>query len=53
MIKYQLPQMRLNQISDHKHDMYLYRKLSTKLLVQTANKITKVMFTKTGRLDFF
>ena len=38
MIKYQLSHMRFNQISYHKHDIYLYGKLSTKLLAQVANK---------------
>ena len=53
MMKYQLPHTRFNQINDHKHDIYLYGKLSTKLLVQTTNKNTKFMFTKNGRLCFF
>ena len=39
--KYQLPHARFDQISDHKHDIYLYGKLSTKLLTQAANKNTK------------
>ena len=30
MIKYQLPHTRFDQVSDHKHDIYLYGKLSTK-----------------------
>ena len=38
---------RFDQISDHKHDIYLYEKLSTKLLVHAANKNIKFMFTKT------
>ena len=40
----------LYQISDHKHNIHLYGKLSTKLLAQTANKYNISMFTKTGRL---
>ena len=31
MIKHQLPHTRFDQISDHKHVIYLYGKLSTKL----------------------
>ena len=34
-MKYQLPHTQFNQISD-KHDIYLYGKLSTELLAQTA-----------------
>ena len=30
MIKYQHPHTQFNQISDHKHDIYLYGKLCTK-----------------------
>ena len=30
------------QISDHKHDIYFCRKLSTKLLAQSSNKVSKV-----------
>ena len=52
-IKYQLPYMRFDQIIDHKHDIYLYGMLSTKLLAQAANENTKIMFTKTGLLLFF
>ena len=46
--------MRFDQISDHKHDIYLHGKLSsnlklpTKLLAQAVNKNTKFVFTKTG-----
>ena len=29
IIKYQLPHTRFNNISDHKHDIYLYEKLPT------------------------
>ena len=36
--------MRFDQISNHKHDIYLYGKLSTKLLVQAANKNTKILY---------
>ena len=52
MIKCQLPYMQFNQISDHKHDIYLYGKLSTKLLAQAAYENTKFMFTKTGWLKY-
>ena len=38
MIKYQLIDTRFDQISDDKHDIYLYGKLLTELLVQAANK---------------
>ena len=48
-----IPYTRFDQISDHKHDISLYRKLSTKLLAQTANKNIKFMFTKTGQSLFF
>ena len=34
ILKYQLFHTRFDQISDHKHDIYLYQKLSTKLLAQ-------------------
>ena len=45
VIKYLLPHMRLNQIRDHKHGIYLPGKLSAKLLVQAAKKKnTKSMF---------
>ena len=46
MIKHQLPHMQFDQISDHKHGIYLYGKLYTKLLGQAANKNIKFMFTK-------
>ena len=46
MVKYQLPHTRVDQISDHKHDIYLYGKLLTKLLPQAANKNTNFMFMK-------
>ena len=49
MIKYQLPHKRFDQISDHKHDIYLY----VELLAQTPNKKSKFMFKKTRRLLFF
>ena len=52
MIKYQLAHARFDQISDHKHDIYLYGKLSAELLVQAATNDTKFMFTKTGHLLF-
>ena len=35
----QLSHTRIDLISDHKHEIYLNEKLSTKLLVQAANKI--------------
>ena len=53
MIKYQLPHTRFDQISDHKHDIYLHVELSTKLLAQTSNKKSKFMFKKTRGLLFF
>ena len=52
MIKCQLPDMRFVQISDHKHDIWLYGKLSTKLLAQAANKNPKCMFTTIVRSLF-
>ena len=52
MINYQLPHTRFDEISDHIHDIYLYRMLSTKLIAQAANKNTKFMFTKTLRSLF-
>ena len=52
MIKYQLPLTRFDQISDRKHGIYLYGKLSTKQLAQAASKNTNFMFIKTGRLLF-
>ena len=47
MIKHQPPYTRFDQISDHKHDIYLNGKLFFKLLAQAANKNIKFMFTKT------
>ena len=44
MIKYQLPHTQFDQISDHKHDIYLYGKLFPKLLAQAANKNTNFIF---------
>ena len=41
MIEYQLSDTWIDQISDHRHDIYLNRILSTKLLPQTANKNTR------------
>ena len=41
--------LRFDQISDTKHDIYLYGKLSTKLLAKAAYKNIKFMFKKTGR----
>ena len=52
MIKYQLPYTWFDQISDHKHGIYLYGKLSAKVLVEAADKNTKFMFMKTRRLFF-
>ena len=52
MIKYQLSHTRFNQLSYHKHNIYLCGKPSTKLLAQVANKNAKFMFAKTGRLLF-
>ena len=51
--KYQSPHTWFDQISDHKHDIYLDGKLSTKLLALADNKNTKFLFTKTGLLLFF
>ena len=45
-IKYQLPHTRFNQISDRKHDIYLYGTLSSNLLARPAHVNTKCMFTK-------
>ena len=39
----------LDQISDHKHDIYLSGKLSTKFLTQVVNKNIKFKFTKLDR----
>ena len=50
IINYQFPHMLVDQITDHKHNIYLNRKLSAKLLVQTANENTKFKFTKAGQL---
>ena len=44
--------MWFDKISDHKHDICLCGKLSTKLLAEAANKNTKLMFAKTGRPFF-
>ena len=51
MIKYQVPYTRFDQISDHKHDTYLTRKLSSKLLVQAANKNTSCLQKLEGCLE--
>ena len=53
MIKNQVPHTPFDQISDHKHGIYLNGKLSTQLLTQAANKNAKFMFRKTGWLLFF
>ena len=42
--------MLFNQIRDHKHNIYFNRKLTTKLLPQTANENTELMFTKAVQL---
>ena len=45
--KYQLPHTWFDQISDHKHDIYLNGTLSSKLLAQVGHKNTMFLFTKT------
>ena len=52
IIKYQLSDMQYDQINGHKHDIHLYVKLSPKLVGEAANKNTKFVFQKTGRLIF-
>ena len=52
MIKYQLRHTQLDQISDHKHDIYLYGKLPTELLVQAANENMKSMISIFPSLPF-
>ena len=52
MIKYHFPHTQFDQINDYKNDTYLHEKLSTKVVAEAANKNTKPMFTKTGRLIF-
>ena len=42
LIKYQLRHTRFDEISNHKHNIYLNGKLSTKLLAQAANKYIKI-----------
>ena len=49
MIKYLLPHTLFNQINGHKYGIYLYGKLTTKLLVLAANKNINFLFTRTGR----
>ena len=49
IMKYQFLDIRFDQISDHKFDIYLNRKLSAKLWAKAAKRITK----RTGRLLFF
>ena len=51
MIKYQLSHAQFDQINDHKHDMFSYRKLSTKLLARTANINTKFMLIKAKKVE--
>ena len=53
MIKYQLPHTRSDQISGNKYNIYLYGKLSAKLLAPAANKKIEFVFTKTRRLILF
>ena len=57
MIKYQLPNTPLDQVSYYKHDVYLYGKLSTKQLQQAANKNNRSnrlhTFFKSGVLENF
>ena len=52
VVSNQLPHTWFNQISDHKHSIYLYEKLSTTLLAQVGNKNTNFKFMKTGWLLF-
>ena len=52
MIRYQLPNTWLNHISDQQYGIYLYVKLCSKLLMQTANKNTKFTFMETRPLRF-
>ena len=49
MIKYQLSHTRFDQISDHKHGIYLHGDVSTKLLAQATSNITRFMLTRHGR----
>ena len=49
MIKYQLSHTRFDQISDHKHGIYLHGELSTKLLAQATSKITRFVLIRTVR----
>ena len=50
LIKYQVPHALFYQINDHKHDIYLYEKLSIKLLAQAANKNTKFTLSMVSKL---
>ena len=50
MIKYQLSHEQFDQINDHKHDMFLYGKLSAKLLARAANINTKFMLIKARKV---
>ena len=52
MIKYQVPHTRFDQISNHKHDIHLYEKLSTKLLVQAVIKILRSCLQKLNQFFF-
>ena len=44
MNKWQLTYSQFNKLGDYKHKIDLHGKLSTKLLVQAANKKTQFMF---------
>ena len=51
MIKYQLSHAQFDQINDHKHDTFLYGKLSTKLLARAANINAKFMLIKARTVE--
>ena len=54
IIKYQLLHTRCDQISDYKHDIYLYGKISTELLAQAATRISRSeIYFKLGVLENF
>ena len=50
MINYQLSYAPDDQNSDHKYDIYLHGKPSTRVLMRAANENTK--YAKTGRMLF-
>ena len=52
MSNFQLSHMLFDQLSNREHDIYLYGKLSTKLLAKATNKNAKLMFMKTEWLLF-